>query len=349
LGSQRVFWRQLDGWVAERRPRQAIHRVSGQSVLVLEPPRTRYDLRFSLAGFPVRIHPAFWLIAAILGLDTERFDLVELLLWVLVILVSILVHELGHALAVRRCGWVSRIILYHLGGLATIEPPRDPLFGEEEELSTKAKVLIAAAGPAAGFLLAGVVIAGLSLAPINFQVIPDEKLGLWFTHDYDRLYQAATVARPKADADGPETDGSEASGPEARARSIEDAAAEDARHRRIATLIRAVLFVNIFWGLVNLLPVFPLDGGQIARELLCRHDVRAGTEKALLLSTIVAAIVAAAGLLHFGFVRQGIFLALMFGLLAFINYRVLQQIRAMGGPGGPEDYGGYEPEDWWKR
>jgi hypothetical protein len=79
----------------------------------------------------VRIHPAFWLIAAILGFDAEQFDAVELLVWVIVVLVSILVHELGHALAVRRSGWVSRIILYHFGGLATIESPREPTWGDE--------------------------------------------------------------------------------------------------------------------------------------------------------------------------------------------------------------------------
>ncbi len=306
-------------------------------MLVLEPPRTRYDIHFSLAGFPVRIHPAFWLTAAILGFNTDRFDAIELLLWMLVIFVSILVHELGHALAVRRFGWVSRIILYHLGGLATIESPRDPLFGDEEELSPKAKILIAAAGPAAGFLLAGVVIAGLYAAPINFQIARDETFGLWFTHDYDPKNDSKPTPKVKVAEDS-----------EADVQSAEQAVAEDARHRRLGSLINAVLFVNIFWGLVNLLPVFPLDGGQIVRELLCRRDMRAGTEKALLISTIVAAIVAVAGLLHFGF-RHGIFFALMFGLLAFINYRVLQQIRAMGGPGGPDDYGGYEPEDWWKR
>jgi hypothetical protein len=62
----------------------------------------------------------------------------------------------------------------------------------------------------------------------------------------------------------------------------------------------------------------------------------------------VAAIAAGLGLLHFGF-RDGLFFALMFGLLAFINYRVLQQLRAMGGHMGGHEDSGYEPEDWWKR
>ena len=27
------------------------------------PPPTRYDLRFTIAGIPVRVHPLFWLVA----------------------------------------------------------------------------------------------------------------------------------------------------------------------------------------------------------------------------------------------------------------------------------------------
>ena len=37
---------------------------------------------------------------------------------------------------------------------------------------------------------------------------------------------------------------------------------------RLAILFNDVLFICVFWGLVNLLPVYPLDGGQIAREVL---------------------------------------------------------------------------------
>ena len=33
-----------------------------------EPARTQYDLHFRLAGIPVRVHPLFWLVAALLGL-----------------------------------------------------------------------------------------------------------------------------------------------------------------------------------------------------------------------------------------------------------------------------------------
>ena len=33
----------------------------------VEPPETNYDLRFGVAGFPVRVHPFFWLAMIILG------------------------------------------------------------------------------------------------------------------------------------------------------------------------------------------------------------------------------------------------------------------------------------------
>jgi Zn-dependent protease len=355
-------------------------------VLILEPPRTRYDLHFRLAGFPVRIHPAFWLLTAILGFNAEEFDAVELLLWVVVVFVSILVHELGHALLVRRFGWVSRIILYHLGGLATIESPQDAFLRNDDELSPKAKILTAAAGPLAGFVLAAVLIAGLYAAPIHFGVTRHSTLGLWFAHDYDteidhypypfaklneelRIIESRASQPPAEDAD--EADDTKETArykqavnalaratratlsadddPQAVSDEANQAVAQYARHRRLGTLIDYLLYVNIFWGLINLLPVFPLDGGQIARELLSLKNPRAGTEKALLLSAVIGGVVAVVALWHFGF-RNGLFFALMFGLLAFINYRLLQQIRQMGGYGGGGDEpGGYEPEDWWKR
>lgn len=34
--------------------------------------------------------------------------------------------------------------------------------------------------------------------------------------------------------------------------------------------------INLFWGLVNLLPVWPLDGGQISQIFLTMYDRRQG-------------------------------------------------------------------------
>ena len=88
-------------------------------LLFQPPPPTRYDLRFILFGFPIRVSPLFWLIAILLG--SSSGDPLQILIWVLVVFVSIVVHELGHALAFRRYGLASQIILHFSGGLTVPE------------------------------------------------------------------------------------------------------------------------------------------------------------------------------------------------------------------------------------
>ena len=77
-------------------------------------PTSRYDLRFSIAGIPVRVHPLFWLIALLLG---SSGDLLQIVIWIFVVFVSIVVHELGHAFALRWYGLRSQILLHFSGGL----------------------------------------------------------------------------------------------------------------------------------------------------------------------------------------------------------------------------------------
>ena len=82
--------------------------------LFQQPPPTQYDLRFTVAGIPVRVHPLFWLITLLFG---ATGNLLLLPIWILVIFVSILIHELGHAFAFRRFGQRSHIVLHFSGGL----------------------------------------------------------------------------------------------------------------------------------------------------------------------------------------------------------------------------------------
>ena len=77
---------------------------------------TNLDLKFGLFGIPVRIHPLFWLIGILLGLDTLRAGPEFLMAWLLVLLVSILVHELGHASVAKYFGFRPHIVLHSLGG-----------------------------------------------------------------------------------------------------------------------------------------------------------------------------------------------------------------------------------------
>jgi Zn-dependent protease len=89
-------------------------------------------------------------------------------------------------------------------------------------------------------------------------------------------------------------------------------------------LVHAMLYFNVFWAAVNLLPVYPLDGGQIAQQVFMQQDPWGGMVKALWLSVWTGGIVAAIG----AFVLRDMFIMLLFGSLAYSNYHAIQQ---MGG------------------
>ena len=97
-----------------------------------EPAESQYDIHFQVLGFPIRVTWGFWAAAVVLGwsecngwdsvfvsrnIDSPGAPLL-LIIWSFAILISILVHELGHALAMRYFGMRSRVVLYHFGGLA---------------------------------------------------------------------------------------------------------------------------------------------------------------------------------------------------------------------------------------
>jgi Zn-dependent protease len=84
-------------------------------------------------------------------------------------------------------------------------------------------------------------------------------------------------------------------------------------------IVADLLQVNILWGLVNLLPIYPLDGGRIARELCTLDDPRRGIVQSLWLSVAMAVMTALVGLLFRRF-----FIAFLFGYLAFASYQTLR-------------------------
>src|SRR5512134_3918704 len=125
-------------------------------LLFQELPPTRYDLRFSVAGIPVRVHPLFWLIALLFG---STGDLRMLPVWIVAIFVGILVHELGHALAFRRYGQRSHILIHFMGGLTIPEPVSWGSGYANVGLTANQQIFISLAGPVAGFLLAALLLA----------------------------------------------------------------------------------------------------------------------------------------------------------------------------------------------
>jgi len=240
------------------------------------PPPTRYDLRFNLAGFPVRVHPLFWLIAVLLGYSSG--DLLQILIWVLVVFISILVHELGHALAFRRYGMSSQIVLHFAGGLTIPESTRWGSQWANVALGPNQNIFISLAGPGAGFLVAALVIAGVLLT--GGSIITTRLLGF--------IPLPALAVLPFGGA-------------------------------LVSLFVTALLWVNIFWGFINLMPVFPLDGGSVTRNVLLQADPIDGIRKSLWVSVIAGALIA---LVAF-FSPNSLYMAILFGFLAFQSYQSL--------------------------
>ena len=80
-------------------------------------------LRFSIFGIPVQIELWFWLSLGFIGVlsfdPTDGTQMTALLLFVLAGFISIMVHELGHALTGRLFGAPTAITLHAFGGFAT--------------------------------------------------------------------------------------------------------------------------------------------------------------------------------------------------------------------------------------
>ena len=96
-------------------------------------------------GFPVRIHFSF-LLLMVLFIDSG-LSVASIVLWAAAILVSVILHELGHAATVRRLGGrVEGITIYALGGATTWTEGSKPLAGWRH-------FVIAAAGSAVGLFM----------------------------------------------------------------------------------------------------------------------------------------------------------------------------------------------------
>ncbi len=208
-----------------------------------------------VAGVPVRIEWTFVILMALFGLPLGEANLI--VAWLVIVTVSVLVHEFGHAVALRSWGVRSRIVLYGMGGV-TIPAGRTP--------TRWSRIAVSLAGPATGMVLLG---------------IPALLL--------DRSWPAPD---PWDD------------------------------------VLVLVVWVNIGYGVLNLLPILPLDGGNVAHELLDAATRGKGEVPARWLSMAVAV---AGGV--FAFTQGYVFAALFAGFLVADNYRALDAGKARGDAG----------------
>jgi len=115
-------------------------------------------LRFKLFGFPVQVQPLFWLVAFLLVSGTKATVATQLA-YAGIIFVSLMAHELGHALAARSAGQQPEISIHAFGGLTRWVPNR--------LLSRVRLISITLAGPVAGLLMALVGYLALRFLPTS--------------------------------------------------------------------------------------------------------------------------------------------------------------------------------------
>lgn len=87
-------------------------------------------------------------------------------------------------------------------------------------------------------------------------------------------------------------------------------------------IVSQILWVNIGWGIINLVPILPLDGGHIMENLYHwlgnPYDQR--TPLKISIGFGILGVIAALVILG----RSGLFLALLVGWLTFNNYQALR-------------------------
>src|SRR3954454_24912569 len=122
---------------------------------------------FKFSGIQVYLHFSWFLIAAYEF--TQRKGLYASPIWAALEYVAlfaiVLLHEFGHALACRQTGGVAdRIVLWPLGGIAFVNPPRRP----------GAMLWSIAAGPLVNVILLPLLTIALSMTRARAGVDPSD-------------------------------------------------------------------------------------------------------------------------------------------------------------------------------
>ena len=167
------------------------------------------------------VEPWFWLVAFLLGGGlsmADTGDWVPVLEWMIVVFGSIVIHELGHAFAVRGFGGYAQIAIHTFGGTT---------FLSRRDYSRGQSIIISAAGPACSLLLALFCAVALYVLPTPAFLRGLAGVGVW---------------------------------------------------------------VNGIWTVFNLLPVMPMDGGQILRDVLGPRYFRVTCVVGMLTAVLVGVV-----------------------------------------------------------
>jgi len=125
---------------------------------------------------------------------------------------------------------------------------------------------------------------------------------------------------------------------------------------RVWFTLQIVKHINLYWALFNLVPVWPLDGGMVSREICTWLSPRGGVRFSLGLSLAVGGFIAIHALLAnakgawvIPYLPTDTYVAILFGILAFQSWQ-LMQITPKPKAYDPDDRLPWESDpDAWKR
>lgn len=215
-------------------------------------------MQFRLGSIPVRVRGSFLFVVLLFGSSLKRPDAIAVA--AAVVFVSILVHELGHAVVARIYGFEPQIELYGMGGITSWRPGDKPV-------SYGRQILISVAGPAAGFVLYGVLLLA-------------QRLGF----------------RPE--------------------------------HALAQLAVELLVWVNLRWGILNLVPLLPMDGGNVMRGALMLLTKGRGDKPARAVSIVTGALLA-----FYGLSTGSLWIGMLGGMFTYMNAQALTRRSPEAPPG----------------
>jgi len=229
---------------------------------------------FSFRGTTIDVEISFLiLIGLFVIIDLDRGEaLRDALLWIPILFLSILLHELGHAVAIASLGFGhSEIRLAGLGG-ATMNRRNARPWQE---------IVISFAGPIVSF----------AISMVSFLIL-----------------RTSTPA---------------ALGP------------------LLSAFLPQLAFANLVWGVFNLFPIYPLDGGQVVQQIARKVLAPINALKTSAISSLIFAAV----LVALSIRTRQFFLIILGALFLLQNYQRLKLLKGAPSETPPTDSDPSDPDD----
>ncbi len=258
-------------------------------MLLQQPAESPYDLRFPFFGFQTRISWTFWIAALVIGYDSASF--VDAIFGPespgRIAMVAIWMGCMALSILIHELGHTLAFRWYGIDSsivlyyLGGLAIPQGGMFGRRRNYRDEDwQNLIIAAAGPALQIASALLLVGLSMA---------------------QGYSVAFLPWPF---------------------SLYSPAMELQQFESPLTfaLVNFYVWPSLAWGLLNLLPVLPMDGGRIAESIA--NMLRLPSDVAPWIGVMTAGFMA-----YYGFTTRNTFLGIFFASLAINNYQMIQMRR----------------------